>query len=59
MYGLCVGRYDLNPSEYWKMSPDEVAFYVDAKTPTIYHGRLHEDDAYRIAEEIKDDDRYV
>ena len=47
------------PSEYWRACPDEVAIYIKENKPAVYFGNLHEDDAYRLAAEIENDDRFI
>jgi len=43
-----VGEYGISPSEYWLMSPNEVAIILEAKRPKV-KGGLPEDDFDMLA----------
>lgn len=44
-----VGQFGVAPSEYWKMTPAEVALILDSKRPRHING-IHEDDFARMQE---------
>ena len=38
-----IGEFNVSPSEYWGMSPTEVALILESKRPK-HVGGIHEDD---------------
>lgn len=43
MYDLVVNHFQISPSEYWKMTPNEIQVLIEAKRPKTIGG-IHEDD---------------
>lgn len=56
---MCVASFGLAPSEFWKMSADEVSLFLDASIPEKTYGALTQSQVDEIYNEIKDDDRYL
>ena len=42
-----IGQFNIAPSEYWRMTPAEVASILDANRPKEING-IHEDDYENI-----------
>ena len=42
-YSLLVGQFNISPSDYWQMTPGEVALILETHRPKVING-IHEDD---------------
>lgn len=43
-------EYNVQPSEYWLLSPDEVGLIIDANRPPVILAGLHENDLDELVE---------
>lgn len=43
MYDLVVGHFEMPPSEYWQMTPNEIQILIEAKRPKEVGG-IREDE---------------
>ncbi|MEQ3653698.1 MAG: hypothetical protein ABNH21_06555 [Glaciecola sp.] len=52
-------RLDLNPDQYWRMSPHETSTYIEAKRPRVQIGGLSEDDLKDLSSKALNDERHI
>lgn len=50
VYIAVVVKLGVSPSEYWRMSPDEVSLFLKGNKPVIMHGFMSEDDVEELIE---------